>query len=123
MAIVVPSAESVKSLSFPLIEKQCIVAQTLLEVLQEHPHSRILLWASIFILQAVGIPQRVVAAWFGCSTRNLRCINQKVRTIRRGDGKTGRPPKPKESTGGTTGHRLQRLCRPLASFALASGKR
>jgi len=37
MAIVVPSAESVKSLAFPLTEKQRIVAQTLLEVLESHP--------------------------------------------------------------------------------------
>ncbi|RLC73892.1 MAG: hypothetical protein DRI61_17640, partial [Chloroflexi bacterium] len=96
MAIVIPSAESVKSLTFPLTEKQRIVAHTLLEVLEAHPHSRILLWAIVFILQAIGIPQTVVAAWFGCSTRNLRYINQKVRSIRRGDGKTGRPPKPKE---------------------------
>ena len=96
MAIVVPSAESVKSLAFPLTEKQRIVAHTLLEVLEAHPHSRILLWAIVFIFQAIGIPQTVVAAWFGCSTRNLRYINQKVRTIRRGDGRTGRPPKPKE---------------------------
>ena len=40
MAIVVPSAESVKSLAFPLTEKQRIVAHTLLEVLEAHPHSR-----------------------------------------------------------------------------------
>jgi len=96
MAIVVPSAESVNSLPFPLTEKQRIVAQTLLEILESQPRSRILLWATVFILQAIGIPQTVVAAWFGCSTRNLRHINQKVRSIRRGDGKTGRPPKPKE---------------------------
>jgi len=58
MAIVVPSAESVKSPAFPLTEKQRIVAQTLLEVLEAHPRSRILLWATVFILQAIGIPQR-----------------------------------------------------------------
>jgi len=96
MAIVIPAPESVNSLAFPLTEKQRLVAQTLLEVLQAYPQSRILLWATIFILQVMGIPQTGVATWFGCSTRNLRYINQKVRTIRRGDGKTGRPPKPKE---------------------------
>jgi len=94
MGVVIPSAESVNSLAFPLTEKQHLVAQTLLEVLQAYPQSHILLWAIIFILQAIGLPQTVVAAWFSCSTRNLRYINQKVRTTRRGDGKTGRPPKP-----------------------------
>ncbi len=76
-----------------LTEEQQIVTETLLTVLARYPQSRILLWATLFILQAIGIPQKVVAAWFACSTRNVRYINQQVRSICRGDGKTGRPPK------------------------------
>jgi len=93
MAIVVPSPESVKNLPVALSEKQRIVAETLLDVLSQHPHSRVLLWATLFILQVIGLPQTVVATWFGCSTRNVRHINRQVRSICRGDGKTGRPPK------------------------------
>jgi len=96
MDIVIPSVKSVNSLAFPLTEKQRLVTQALLEVLQAYLHSRILLWACLFILQALDITQKVVATWFGCSIRNLRYINQKVRTIRRDDGKTERPPKPQE---------------------------
>jgi hypothetical protein len=94
VAIVVPYPESVKNLPVALNEKQVIVAETLLDVLSQHPHSRILLWASLFILQAIGLPQAAVASWFGCSTRNVRHINQQVRSTCRGDGKTGRPPQP-----------------------------
>ncbi|MFB0536588.1 MAG: hypothetical protein ACETWR_16590 [Anaerolineae bacterium] len=68
----------------------------MLRVAAQYAQSRILLWATLFILQAIGIPQKVVALWFGCSTRNVRYINQQVRAVRRGDGKTGRPPKSRE---------------------------
>ncbi len=94
MAIVIPSAESIKTLPVALSEEQRMVAGALLGVLAQYPHSRILLWATMFILQAIGIPQTLIAPWFGCSTRNVRYINQQVRAICRGDGKTGRPPKP-----------------------------
>lgn len=93
MAIVIPSEESVNTLPVALTEQQRIVARALLRVLAQYAQSRILLWATLFILQAIGIPQKVVAPWFGCSTRNVRSINQQVRSICRGDGKTGRPPK------------------------------
>ena len=93
MAIVIPSAESVNTLPVALTEEQHIVAQALLKVAAQYAQSRILLWATLFILQAIGILQKVVAPWFGCSTRNVRYINQQVRSICRGDGsKTGRPP-------------------------------
>lgn len=93
MAIVIPSAESVKTLPTLLTEEQHFIAQALLNVLAQYPQSRILLWATLFILQAIDIPQKVVALWFGCSARNVRHINQQVRSTCRGDGKTGRPPK------------------------------
>lgn len=91
MAIVLPTVDSVKTLAVPLTETQRTITQTLLEILHQQPDSRILLWAILVILQAVGFPQKDLAAWFSCSTRNLRYINQQVRATPRGAGKTGRP--------------------------------
>lgn len=91
MAIVVPSIESVNALPFEISEEQHVVLRVLLEVLAQYPDSRILLWATLFVLQHIGIGQKNLAQWVGCSDRNLRYINQAVRTCRRGDGKTGRP--------------------------------
>ena len=96
MAIVVPNVESVNALPFEVSDEQRVVIQVLLEVLAQYPDSRILLWATLFVLQHIGVPQKELARWFGCSDRNLRYINQAVRTIRRGDGKTGRPRQVKE---------------------------
>ena len=60
------------------------------------------------MLQYVGIRQKDLAQWFGCSDRNLRSINQAVRTTRRGDGKTGRPRQvqgtPAPSEGASVGY-------------------
>jgi hypothetical protein len=100
MAIVIPSAESVNTLPVAHTEEQHIVTEALLKVLAQYPQSRILLWATVFILQAIGIPQKVAASWFGCSPRNVRYINQQVRSVCRGDGKTGRPPKSQEPPAG-----------------------
>lgn len=91
MAIVVPNVESVNTLPFEVSEEQRLVIQVLLGVLAQYPDSRILLWATVFVLQHIGIRQKDLARWVGCSDRNLRYINQAVRTCRRGDGKTGRP--------------------------------
>lgn len=100
MAVVIPSAESVNTLPVALTEEQHIVGEALLKVSAQYPQSRILLWATVFILQAIGIPQKVVASWFGCSTRNVRYINRQVRSVCRGDGKTGRPPQSQEPPAG-----------------------
>ncbi len=96
MAIVVPTVESVNVLPFEVSDEQRVVLQVLLTVLAQYPDSRILLWATLFVLQHIGVPQKELARWFGCSDRNLRYINQAVRTTRRGDGKTGRPRQAKE---------------------------
>jgi hypothetical protein len=56
MAIVIPSAESVNTLPVAPTEEQHIVTEALLKVLAQYAQSRILLWATVFILQAIGIP-------------------------------------------------------------------
>lgn len=108
MAIVVPNVESVNALPFEINEEQHVVMGVLLEVLAQYPDSRILLWATLFVLQHIGVPQKELAHWFGCSDRNLRYINQAVQTTRRGDGKTGRPRQvkgtPAPSEGASVGY-------------------
>ncbi len=96
MSIVIPHVESVNALPFEVDDEQRVVLRVLLEVLTQYPESRILLWATLFVFQHIGIPQKELAQWFGCSSRNLRYINHAVRTTRRGDGKTGRPRREKE---------------------------
>jgi hypothetical protein len=90
MPILLPSATEVKSL--PLPEKQLVVAEGLIEVLQAHPQNRILLLATIYVLQFIGLRQKRTAALFRCSTRAIRDITAEVKASCRGEGKTGRPP-------------------------------
>ncbi len=89
MSILLPSAAAVKSL--PLSERQLLVVEVLVEVLQAHPQNRILLFAVVYVLQFIGLRQNHTAALFSCSTRAIRAINAEVEASRRGEGKTGRP--------------------------------
>ena len=66
MAIVVSTVESVNALPFEVGDEQRVVLQVLLTVLAQCPDSRILLWATLFVLQHIGVPQKELARWFGC---------------------------------------------------------
>lgn len=89
MPIILPSVTEVKNL--PLPAKKLAVAEVLLEMLQVHSQNRILLLATVYMIQYLGVRQNRTAALFGCSTRAIRDINAEVKASRRGEGKTGRP--------------------------------
>jgi len=119
MAIVIPSAESVNSLPIPLTEKQRIVAHTLLEVLHSHPPQP---------YPAVGDGLRPPSYWHpaDCHRRLVWLLHPQPALHQpegsyhpAGRGEDGATPKAQGApcTGRTTGHRLQRLRRPLAPAA------
>ena len=91
MSITIAPPTAVSELALSEAKQQ--VAETLLEVLQAHPQNRILLLATVYVLQYLGASQQRTAALFGCTTRAIRYINSEVKASQCGEGKTGRPIK------------------------------
>jgi len=72
---------------------------TFLAIVRKYPQNRILLFAWIFCAYELGVTTHLLGDKLQCTPRNIRYILAEVRSSRRGEGKTGRPPnEPKDIT-------------------------
>ncbi len=73
-----------------------------LAIVRKYSQNRILLFAWIFCAYELGVSTRLLGNELQCTPRNIRYILDEVKSSRRGEGKTGRPPKEQTDATETT---------------------
>ena len=89
MAIVVSNIKAVEAPELPAPD--LVFLNRLLDIVRQHPHNRMLLFAWVFCAHHLGLSSAELGPHLGCTDRNVRYILAEVRSSQQGEGKTGRP--------------------------------
>jgi|GEM_PF-2823302 len=100
MTIVVSNIKAVEAPGLPASDLDFL--NRFLDIVRQHPHNRILLFAWVFCAHYLGLSSTQLGQLLGCTDRNVRYILAEVRHSQQGEGKTGRPRRQASSPTGAS---------------------